>query len=274
MAFNKITDQDVAGLGVSDLPDVPGLTAADLKAQFDEYSRYLKNRFNQLIDELAEKSAAKFIGSEDGNVQADINTLKEQIALKAESVALNALAELVKQKANAADVVAKDSTEAYVPTTPYSPATKKYVDDTLVAVGAGDMATSVYDPQNKKSDIFAAIDGKVSKAGDTMTGNLRFRNAYQGPYFVTGDVKYWLAYSSTNNRLMLAVESADGTTNTKAITVNTDGTLTLGGGTFTGAVAFNGGVSGITKADVGLGKVNNNTISMSLSGTTLTISYS
>lgn len=31
---------------------------------------------------------------------------------------------------------------------------------------------------------------------------------------------------------------------------------------------------GVTKSQVGLGKVNNNTISMSLSGTTLTISYS
>jgi len=43
------------------------------------------------------------------------------------------------------NVLTKTNIVQYIPTTDYHPATKKYVDDTVVAIGAGDMAKSIYD---------------------------------------------------------------------------------------------------------------------------------
>lgn len=48
-------------------------------------------------------------------------------------------------KANMTDVLTKDNTTAYSPTSNYHPATKKYVDDIAINSGAGDMLRSVYD---------------------------------------------------------------------------------------------------------------------------------
>lgn len=173
MAFNKITDQDTAGLGVTGLADVPGLSTEDMQEQFDEFPRYLVTRLNQLIDELMAEAAAEFIGSKDGNVQADIDTLKAQVAAKVEESAFEALNAEVQKKANAADVIVKNSTEPYTPTDQYDPATKGYVDGKLVEIGAGDMAKSVYDPTGRGSDIFAAVDeakNAADAAGEAAAG--------------------------------------------------------------------------------------------------------
>lgn len=39
MAFEKITDTSLTNKGVTGLPDVPGLTTAEMQAKFDELSR-------------------------------------------------------------------------------------------------------------------------------------------------------------------------------------------------------------------------------------------
>lgn len=48
-------------------------------------------------------------------------------------------------KANVTDVLTKNNTDSYSPTSNYHPATKKYVDDIAINSGAGDMLRAVYD---------------------------------------------------------------------------------------------------------------------------------
>jgi hypothetical protein len=51
-------------------------------------------------------------------------------------------------KADKANVLQLDNTTAYVPTLGYHPATKKYIDDAVIATGAADMRKSTYDTNN------------------------------------------------------------------------------------------------------------------------------
>jgi len=129
MAFNKITNEDIVGLGVTGLADVPGLSTADMQAQFDEYPEYLKERINQLIDELKDAAAASDIGTAKGTLQAVLNEIEQNLS----------------GKASADNILTKDNTEPYTPIGDYNPATKKFVTDTLVEIGAGDMRKAVYD---------------------------------------------------------------------------------------------------------------------------------
>lgn len=86
MAFTKITDDLNI---IQALPDEPneagGLSAAQLKAKFDEAGNKLKNGVNSLIDELGDYRAASNIGfvSTSGvpedNVQAAITNVQAQV---------------------------------------------------------------------------------------------------------------------------------------------------------------------------------------------------
>ncbi len=50
---HKITQADLAGKGVEGLPDVPGLTVAEMQAKFDELVKeVVKEKYNALIDAL------------------------------------------------------------------------------------------------------------------------------------------------------------------------------------------------------------------------------
>ena len=63
-------------------------------------------------------------------------------------------------KADKSNVLEKNGNTAYTPTNPYSPATMKYVLDTVVHVGAGDMAKSTYDKNDDGIvDNAHALDG-------------------------------------------------------------------------------------------------------------------
>ena len=59
---------------------------------------------------------------------------------------------------NGANVLTKDNTTPWEPTGQYHPATVDYVLGHVKKIGAADMTQAVYDPQNRKTDIFAAID--------------------------------------------------------------------------------------------------------------------
>lgn len=53
MAFEKITDTSLANKGVTGLPDVPGLTTAEMQAKFDELSRdVIIPKLNEIVDGL------------------------------------------------------------------------------------------------------------------------------------------------------------------------------------------------------------------------------
>ena len=55
MAFEKITDEDLVGIGVIGLPDTPGLSTEDMQEKFEETARSVViPKFNQAMDELPE----------------------------------------------------------------------------------------------------------------------------------------------------------------------------------------------------------------------------
>lgn len=63
MAFEKIENADLSGKMISELADVPELTADELKKRFDAASKdVIIPKFNKLIDALAALSAASNIG--------------------------------------------------------------------------------------------------------------------------------------------------------------------------------------------------------------------
>lgn len=82
MAFNKITKDMNIIAALDDEPnDVGGLTAAQLKAKFDEGGVALKTFINNLLDAIAAGTAAANIGAEDLNgVATDLQTALDNIA--------------------------------------------------------------------------------------------------------------------------------------------------------------------------------------------------
>lgn len=64
MAFTKIENTDLNGIGVIGLPDQPGLSAAAMQAKFEETARSVViPKHNGLIDELEDTTAAGNIGA-------------------------------------------------------------------------------------------------------------------------------------------------------------------------------------------------------------------
>lgn len=50
--YQKITQEDTQGKGVTGLPDTPGLSTGDMQAKFDELSNVIIEKHNELIDDL------------------------------------------------------------------------------------------------------------------------------------------------------------------------------------------------------------------------------
>lgn len=62
MAFTKITPEDRQGKGNVGQPDTPLLTTTEMQEQMDSLPNLAIDKFNNLIDELAEAAAASYIG--------------------------------------------------------------------------------------------------------------------------------------------------------------------------------------------------------------------
>lgn len=95
--------------------------------------------------------------------------------------------------------------------------------------GGGDMLRSVYDPQNRQTDIFAGIDGKVSKAGDSIAGDLTiYRPSIptQGYTFYGNNGQRWVGYDGTQYVMNGAGLTLGGNLTAGAAVFGTDGNLT------------------------------------------------
>lgn len=154
--MNKITNSDILGKGIRDLPDVPGLEDGTMQSKFDELAiDVIIPAHNDLIDDLAASTAAAQIGSTNGGVQAELNYLRGEAS----------------GKPDYSEVLVKGGETAFTPAAQYDPATKKYVDDTVVNIGAGDMAKSVYDSDNDGA-IDLAAGGTGAKTAASARSNL------------------------------------------------------------------------------------------------------
>lgn len=154
--FDKIAEKDLAGIGVVGLPDTPGLSTADMQAKFEETARsVIIPRFNTLIDDILALTAAGMVGAADPETAAK-TTVQAVLAALHKSIA---------ERAKAADVYSKDETDAKITAA---------VNEKVSEIGAGDMAQAVYDPQGKRTDIFAELGNKAprvhSQAANSVTG--------------------------------------------------------------------------------------------------------
>lgn len=149
----KFSSADFAGQDISSLPDKPQLTAAELKARFDNVGKVLValGAFNNLLDALASSTGASEIGaSEEGlegeNVQALISELK-RVKADLESPAFTGQP----TAPTPAEVAASDRI-----------ATTAYVAAAMSVAGGGDMLRAVYDSKRRDRDVFDYADTKAT----------------------------------------------------------------------------------------------------------------
>lgn len=151
MAFTKITGEDLQNKGVMGLPDTPGLSTSEMQAKFEQIAReVLVPKFNQLVDELLDPSAASQIGAKGKNrtAQGHIDNLENPHNVTAEQVG----------------AYTKDQTE-------------KAISDRISQIGSADMTQAVYDPTHRQRDIFAYADSRgVSTYTHTKMDNVHHFN--------------------------------------------------------------------------------------------------
>lgn len=147
MAFTKITDGDLKDKGVIGLPDTPGLSTSEMQAKFEQTAReVIVPKFNQLVDDLSNPSAASQIGAAGKNrtVQGHIDNLENPHNVTAEQVG------------------------AYT-----KGQTDKAISDRISQIGSADMTQAMYDPTGRQRDIFAYADSRgVSTYKHTKMDNV------------------------------------------------------------------------------------------------------
>lgn len=179
MAFEKIENADLSGKMISELADVPELTADELKKRFDAASKdVIIPKFNKLIDALAALSAASNIGmnppegiTAEQNIAAVITALAVSVKSNSDSshthsnkAVIDAITADAKKKYDdivslfsaiktISNVVKDDST--LLPT-------GKAIVDYVKELGGGDMLKATYD-----SDDDGVVDD-ASKLGGQL----------------------------------------------------------------------------------------------------------
>ena len=134
MAFTKITDEDLLNKGVIGLPDTPGLSTSEMQAKFEQTAReVIVPKFNQLVDDLSNPSAASQIGANGKNrtVQGHIDNLENPHNVTAAQVG----------------AYTKSQTDAAI-------------SDRISQIGSADMTQAMYDPNGRQQDIFAYADSR------------------------------------------------------------------------------------------------------------------
>lgn len=153
--------------------DVGGLTAAQLKAEFDKGNVTIKKWINEtFIPSLNQSFDDKVPITRTVNghpLDNDVEITKGDVGLgnvdntsDEEKPVSTAQQEALDLKANKTDVIEKDNTTEYTPTENYHPATKQYVDKTLADAVLGNVPDGSITPA-KLDRVYAEIgeDGKV-----------------------------------------------------------------------------------------------------------------
>lgn len=195
----KILESDFVGKGVSAQPNPMEKSEEEAKAVFDELVKdVVTPKFNAFVDafkevdltadndkpvsdaaktaldkkvdkELRAGSETEYKGLSDNNYSDEEKKKVADAAGKMHEHKNTEVLDSIRQQDvdnwNGDNVLTKDNEQDYTPTADYHPATKKYVDDKLIASGAADMLQSMYDPQGRHEDIFAAIDKVAKEAG-------------------------------------------------------------------------------------------------------------
>lgn len=193
-----VKESDMAGKGVSAQPNPMEKPEAEAKAVFDQLMKeVMVPFFNRFVREFAKvdltsdadkpistatqealdkkvDNAYKTSSQSEYKVLSDNNfddNSKDNLALSTRDRHTHANKSLLDKFTQAFidNILFKDNTVPFEPKGPYNPATQKYVDDKVVAIGAADMTKAVYDKGNRATDIFDYAD-KAALLKDDSTG--------------------------------------------------------------------------------------------------------
>lgn len=191
MAFEemKIEDSDLVGKQISELADVPELSADDLKKRFDSISKdVIIPKFNLLLLGLVAESAAASIGitppdwvSADANIAAVVAAISAAVKTNTESrhshenkVTLDSLTSSVIEEYNRIVTLLKgiSSISNQVSDDENTVPTGRAIVDYVTELGGGDMLKSVYDANgNGVVDDSEKLGGKLPTYYQPSTDN-------------------------------------------------------------------------------------------------------
>lgn len=149
MAFERISEEELASVGVEMLDDVPSLEPGAMKAKFEQTAKKLiAPKFNKLAEQLEAETGAGSIGAQipDGLPEDTAKTVQEVL------IALMIYVQAHEEKQDNPHNVNAEQVGAYT-----KAQTDKAIGDKVVEIGAGDMSMSVYDPGMLKKPIYPAI---------------------------------------------------------------------------------------------------------------------
>lgn len=153
MSFERISEEELAAVGVELLDDQPGLAPDAMKAKFEETAKeLLAPKYNKMADQLEAETASESLGAK---VPEGLPEETEK-TVQAVLLALMLYVQAHEKNRENPHVVTAEQVGAYTKTQ-----TDKAINDKVVAIGGGDMAMSVYDPDMLKKPIYKAIDDAV-----------------------------------------------------------------------------------------------------------------
>lgn len=150
MAFERISEEELASVGVEMLDDLPSLEPDAMKAKFEETAKKLiAPKFNKLAEQLEAETGAGSIGAQipDGLPEDTAKTVQAVL------IALMIYVQTHEEKQDNPHNVNAEQVGAYT-----KAQTDKVIDEKVVEIGAGDMSMSVYDPGAKRLPIYTEIE--------------------------------------------------------------------------------------------------------------------
>lgn len=184
MSLTKLTADLNIIQALDDEPnDVGGLTAAQLKAKFDQAGGAIKTYLNETLTPELDTALAGKVGTGttvnghalSGNVtvtKGDIGLGNVDNTSDANKPVSTAQQTALDAKADKTNVLEKDGTTAFTPTWDYQPATKKYVDETTAGVILGQVPDNSITEAKLTQALHGKINGALQSSGGTVSGNL------------------------------------------------------------------------------------------------------
>lgn len=153
MPFKQVTEQDLKGKGVIGQPAVPGLSVTEMQKSVEQVVREAAiPAHNQLCEQLEAEAAAADIGAAVPG-QGDI---PPETPKKLQSV-LEAMLAWAKEKLGLKADKASTYTKQQV---------DEAINEKVAAIGAGDMTMAVYDPESKKKPYMPAEEAMAKAVYD------------------------------------------------------------------------------------------------------------
>ena len=153
MPFKQVTEQDLKGKGVIGQPAVPGLSVTEMQKSVEQVVREAANpAHNQHCEQLEAEAAAADIGAAVPG-QGD---MPPETPKKLQSV-LEAMLAWAKEKLGLKADKASTYTKQQV---------DEAINEKVAAIGAGDMTMAVYDPESKKKPYMPAEEAMAKAVYD------------------------------------------------------------------------------------------------------------